>query len=68
MRFLARLTPRDPEPGEGAVIVTDDGVTYERGSNDHLPAAWVSEHGEPETWLTITGSCGPIRVVRWGEP
>lgn len=68
MRILKLLTARDPEPGEGTVVVTDGGMTYERGSDDHLPAAWVSENGEPETWRTVAGNYGPAGVLRWGRP
>jgi len=61
------LTSADPEPGEGAAVETEGRVQFDRGSDDLLPAAWTSEHGEPATWRKLAGNYGPVRLVREAE-
>jgi len=62
------LTASDPEPPPGTLVRDDCGQEW--FNDGHRPCCWVQPDAEvhdPESWMKVAGSYGPVIVLEWGE-
>jgi hypothetical protein len=60
------LTPADPVPPVGTIVLDDCGVRWERIYDDAVSWQMADAGDDLESWTKVAGNYGPVRVLEWG--